>query len=88
MTNSSSTYLGILGGAIIGAIVSWWIYNRQKKTSDIQDRILERVKELEENHGEILKKIDKFDEKHESSLNSIQDLNSKIDEVLKKFNSK
>lgn len=88
MTNASSTYLGILGGAIIGAIVSWWIYNRQKKTSDIQDRILKRVKDLEESHDEILKKIDKFDEKHESSLNSIQDLDSKIDEILKRFNSK
>ena len=88
MTNASSTYLGILGGAIVGAIVSWWIYNRQKKTSDIQDRILKRVKDLEENHDEILKKIDRFDEKHESSLNSIQDLSSKIDEILKNFNSK
>ena len=88
MTNASSTYLGILAGAIIGAIVSWWIYNRQKKTSDIQDRILKRIKELEENHDEILKRIDTFDEKHESSLNSIQDLNSKIDEILKKINSK
>lgn len=28
-TNSSSTYLGI----IIGAIISWLIFNRQKKTS-------------------------------------------------------
>jgi hypothetical protein len=24
MTNSSSTYLGIIIGAIIGAIISWW----------------------------------------------------------------
>ncbi len=88
MTNASSTYLGILGGAIIGAVVSWWIYNRQKKTSEIQDSILKRIKDLEENHDEILKRIDAFDEKHESSLNSIQDLSSKIDEILKKFNSK
>ncbi|MEO9277867.1 MAG: YtxH domain-containing protein [Nitrososphaera sp.] len=88
MTNASSTYLGILAGAIIGAIVSWWIYNRQKKTSDMQDRILKRIKDLDENHDEILKKIDMFDQKHESSLDSIQDLNSKIDEILKKFNPK
>ena len=84
MTNASSTYLGILAGAAIGAIVSWWIYNRQKKTSEIQDKILKRVKDLEENHDEILKKIAAFDEKHESALDSIQDINSKIDEALKK----
>ncbi|MGE5822328.1 MAG: hypothetical protein ACM31M_07075 [Nitrososphaerota archaeon] len=30
MTNSSSTYLGIIAGAIIGGIISWWIFNRQK----------------------------------------------------------
>src|SRR5438309_1013177 len=48
MTNASSTYLGIVGGAIIGAIVSWWIYNRQKKTSEMQDSTLNRIKELDE----------------------------------------
>ncbi len=37
MSNISSTYLGIVIGAIIGAIISWWIYNRQKKTSEKQD---------------------------------------------------
>jgi hypothetical protein len=30
MTNSSSTYLSILGGAAIGAIITWWIYNSRK----------------------------------------------------------
>ncbi|MDQ3837582.1 MAG: hypothetical protein M3270_11725 [Thermoproteota archaeon] len=28
MTNAPSTYLGIAFGAIIGDIISWWIYNR------------------------------------------------------------
>ena len=37
MSNISSVYLGIIGGAIIGAIISWWIYNRQKKISEKQD---------------------------------------------------
>lgn len=39
MTNSSSAYLGIAGGIAIGAVISWWIYNRQNKiggTPDIQ----------------------------------------------------
>jgi uncharacterized membrane protein len=47
MTNSSSTYLGIAVGAAIGAVISWWIYNRQNKTSLKQDHLLERINELE-----------------------------------------
>ena len=84
MTNASSTYLGIVGGAIIGAFVSWWIYNRQKKTSDSQDYILRRIKDLEENHDSILKKLEGFDEKHESSLDAINVLNKKLDSFFKK----
>jgi len=84
MTNASSTYLGISGGAIIGAIVSWWIYNRQKKTSDSQDYILRRIKDLEENHDSILKKLEEFDDRHESSINAISNLNEKLDSFLKK----
>src|SRR5207245_9710497 len=84
MTNAASTYLGIIAGTIIGAVISWWIYNRQKKTAEIQDHILCRIKELEENHGDILKKLEDFDEKHESSFDLIQELNKKIDAIIKK----
>ncbi|MDE1769617.1 MAG: hypothetical protein KGI28_03550 [Thaumarchaeota archaeon] len=84
MTNASSTYLGIVGGAVIGAIVSWWIYNRQKYTSIKQDHILGRIKDLEENHTDILKKLEDFDDKHESSFDAIQEINKKIDALLKK----
>jgi hypothetical protein len=28
MTNARSTYLGIIGGAIIDAIIIWSVYNR------------------------------------------------------------
>ena len=87
MTNASSTYLGIAGGAIIGAIVSWWVYNRQKKTSEMQEHILCRIKDLEENHDSILKKIDAFDDKHATSLDELQDLNKKLDSVLKKYDT-
>ena len=84
MTNASSTYLGIVVGAIIGAIVSWWIYNRQKYTTAKQDHILGRIKDLEENHTKILKKLGDFDDKHESSFDAIQEINRKIDALLKK----
>jgi len=84
MTNASSTYLGILGGAIIGGIVSWWIYHRQKYTTEKQDHIVGKIKELEDSHGEILKKLEDFDDKHESSFDALKELNAKIDTLLKK----
>ncbi len=82
MSNAGSTYLGIAGGAIIGGIVSWWVYNRQKKTSDSQDHILHRIEELEESHDAILKKLADFDDTHEVALNAISDLNRKVDSLL------
>ena len=84
MTNASSTYLGIAGGAIIGAIVSWWVYNRQKKTSEMQDSALNRIKELDENHDRILKKLEGFDIRHETTLNNISELSKKVDMLVEK----
>ena len=85
MSNASSTYLGILAGAIVGGIISWWIYNRQNRTSEQRDKILDRIEKLEENHSEILKKLANFDDKHESSFDAMQELDKKIDLLLKKF---
>ncbi|HJU14534.1 MAG TPA: hypothetical protein VJ792_08790 [Candidatus Nitrosotalea sp.] len=82
MSNASSAYLGIIAGTIIGSVVSWWIYNRQKKTSESQDSILCRIKDLEENHDAILKKLADFDDKHESSLNAMSELDRKISSLL------
>jgi predicted mannosyl-3-phosphoglycerate phosphatase (HAD superfamily) len=84
MTNASSTYLGIAGGAIIGAIVSWWIYNRQKKTADMQDSALNSIKELDESHDRILKKLEDFDIRHETTLDTITELSKKIDALTEK----
>ena len=84
MTNASSTYLGIAGGAIIGAIVSWWVYNRQKKTADMQDSALNRIKELDESHDRILKKLEDFDMRHDTTLNTITELSKKIDTLVEK----
>jgi hypothetical protein len=84
MTNASSTYLGIAGGAIIGAIVSWWIYNRQKKTAEIQDSTLRRIKELDESHDRILKKLEDFDIRHDITFDTITELSKKIDAIVEK----
>lgn len=82
MTNTSSTYLSILIGAVIGAVVSWWVYDRQKKTSDKQDDMLRRVKELEESHDKALKSIQEFEGHHEKILANILNLENKIDTVI------
>ena len=84
MTNASSTYLGIAGGAVIGAFVSWWIYNRQKKTADMQDSTLNIIKELDESHDRILKKLEDFDMRHDTTLNTIAELSKKIDTLFEK----
>jgi Na+/glutamate symporter len=84
MTNASSTYLGIAVGAIIGGIISWWIYNRQKKTSEEQERTLNKIKELNERHDIILKKIHESDMRHDSTLNAILELDKKIDQILER----
>lgn len=84
MTNASSTYLGVVMGVIVGSVVSWWIYNRQKRTSEQQDKILGRIEYLEQNHSDILKKLADFDDVHESSIDAIQELNKKMDILLKK----
>jgi Na+/glutamate symporter len=82
MTNASSTYLGIAVGAIIGGIISWWIYNRQKTTSDKQDLTLNRIKELNERHDRILKRLEQSDMRHDSTLNAILELNKKMERII------
>jgi gas vesicle protein len=67
MTNSSSTYLGIVGGAAIGAVITWWIYNRQKKTSRKQDYILERIENIKEKNRRILTDLEEFANHHDKN---------------------
>lgn len=82
MTNASSTYLGILIGAIIGVIISWLIFNTQKKTSDKQDYTLNRIEHLEKYNEKLLEKIKQAEERHEKLLEKILELNRKIDSLL------
>jgi hypothetical protein len=84
MTNASSTYLGIVVGAIIGGIISWWIYNRQKKTSEQQELTLNQIKELNGRHDKILKRIHEFDKRHDSTLNAILELDRKIEQIIER----
>lgn len=68
ITNTSSTYLGIMIGAIIGVIISWLIFNSQKKTSDKQDYTLNRIEHLEKYNEKLLEKILELNRKIDSLL--------------------
>ena len=87
MTNSSSTYFSILIGAIIGALISWWIYNRQKKTSELQDTTLERIRELNERHDDVLKRIQQIEQHHQATLEAILKLEKRLEHLVKKDRS-
>jgi uncharacterized membrane protein len=82
MTNASSTYLSLGLGAIIGAVISWWIYNMQKKTSIKQDETLRRINQLEESHDKVLKSIQHFQQHQEKLLSKILSLEGKIDAIV------
>jgi hypothetical protein len=84
MTNASSTYLGIVVGAIIGGIISWWVYDRQRKTSEKQDLTLSHIKELNERHDRILKRLEQSDVRHDSTLNAILELDKKIEHIIER----
>lgn len=82
MTNASSTYLSLGLGATVGAVISWWIYNMQKKTSIKQDETLRRINELEESHDKVLKSIQHFQQHQEKLLSKILSLDKKIDAMV------
>jgi hypothetical protein len=84
MTNASSTYLSIALGAIVGALISWWIYKIQKKTTIKQDETLKRINDLEEAHIRVLKSIQQFQEHQDRLLNKILSLDKKIDAIIEK----
>jgi hypothetical protein len=84
MTTASSTYLAIVLGGIGGGIVSWWIYDRQNKTSEKQDLMLSHIKELNERHDRVLKRLEQSDMRHDSTLNAILELNEKIEQIIER----
>lgn len=82
MTNSSSTYLSIVIGVIVGLVISWWIYHAQKKTSEKQDEVQRRLQVLAESHEKMLESIEVFQKHHEKVLNRILNLEVKIDSII------
>jgi uncharacterized membrane protein len=82
LTNASSTYLSIAIGAVVGALVSWWLYKIQKNTSIKQEETLRLIKDIEESHDKVLKSIEKFQSHQERVLSEILSLDKKIDAIL------
>ena len=82
MTNASSTYLSITIGAIVGALISWWIYKIQKNTTIKQEETLRLIKNIEESHDKVLKSIEQFQNHQEKVLNKILNLDKKIDDIV------
>jgi hypothetical protein len=85
MTNTSSTYLGIIAGAMVGGIISWWIYNRQNKTTKQQDSILNRINKLEEGNRKILIRLELSAKKRGELLERIVSLDQNILELNNKI---
>ena len=83
MTNASSTYLGIVIGALIGGVITWWVYNRQNKTAKMQDKTLNKIADLEQFHIKMLKRIEALDENHDRALRSISEMTEKLQKTLK-----
>jgi hypothetical protein len=82
MTNASSTYLGIALGAIVGGLISWWVYKIQKKNTAKQDETLQRINDLEESHDRVLKSIQHFQQHQEGILKKVLSLEGKIDAMI------
>ena len=87
MTNSSSTYFSIMIGAIIGGIISWWVYYRQKHISEKQDLTLERIKNINERHDNLLKRIEEIEEHHQKTLDAILQLDRQIARLIKQHHN-
>jgi hypothetical protein len=89
MSNNASTYVGIALGAASGGVISWWIYNRQNKTSRKQDDILRSIEEIEKKNTKILMHLEAYAKHHDLVLDkmillneNVQTLNQKTQNIL------
>ena len=81
MTNATSTWVGLIAGVGIGAVITWWIYNRQEKTLEKQETILKSIAKM----LEIVEIHQEENQDHQDKvLNEILSLNKKIDSILEK----
>lgn len=72
ISNAWSTWVGLVVGTAIAAVVTWWVYYRQKKISEKQDELLNHIADLEENNKTMLNKILSLEKKIETMLEKIK----------------
>jgi hypothetical protein len=82
MINASSTYLSIAIGAVVGTLISWWIYIIQKNATIRQEETLRRITDLEESHEQVLKSIEQFQNHQERVFSEILSLDRKIEAII------
>lgn len=87
MSNASSTYTGLAAGAAIGGVISWWIYNRQNKTSRKQDDILKSIEKIEQKNNEILTQLESYAKQHDLVFKKILHLDDHLEALTKKIES-
>ena len=68
ISNAASMWVGIAIGALIGLVITWWVYYRQKKISDKQEKVLARMYDLTTTHQVILNKIFSLEEKMDAMI--------------------
>ena len=47
ISNAASMWVGLVLGLILGGVLTWWVYYRQKKISEKQDHVLAHMLKLE-----------------------------------------
>jgi hypothetical protein len=85
MSNAASAYLGIIAGAAVGGVITWWIYNLQNKTSRKQDHILNHIEEIEQKNRKILIHLEAYAKHQDLVLNKIFLLNENIQALNQKM---
>jgi hypothetical protein len=85
MSNAASAYLGIIAGAAVGGVITWWIYNLQNKTSRKQDHILHHIEEIEQKNRKILIHLEAYAKHQDLVLNKIFLLNENIQALNQKM---
>ena len=79
-------HISIILGVVVGAVISWLVYNLQKKTPIKQDETIRHINRIEENHERILKSMQQFQKHHDRVLSQILDLDRKIDTIIERHN--
>ncbi|MEO9319389.1 MAG: hypothetical protein ABI361_01825 [Nitrososphaera sp.] len=88
MTNTSSTYFSIVVGALIGAVISCWIYWRQTMLAKAQDWTIRRIAALDERHNELLKRIEEIERHHQRNLEVLLEISKNMERFLEAYRDK